>query len=75
MEIICGCLSRPFYLWIKPPSYLIGIFTHLKLFLANAIYNFKWVKIMQVWLAEGQLTSNLADWCNVSPLKRLKTNI
>ena len=27
----------------------IGIFTHLKLCLADAIHNFKWVKIIQIW--------------------------
>ena len=27
---------------------LIGIFTHLKLCLADAIHNFKWVKIIQI---------------------------
>ena len=29
-------------------SYLIVIFTHLKLCLADAIHNFKWVKIIQI---------------------------
>ena len=28
---------------------LIVIFTHLKLCLADAIHNFKWVKIIQFW--------------------------
>ena len=32
------------------PSYLVGIFTHLKLCLADAIHNPKWVKIIQVFL-------------------------
>ena len=27
---------------------LIGIFTHMKLCLADAIHNFKWVKIIQI---------------------------
>ena len=31
----------------------IGIFTHLKLFLADAIHNFKWVKITQIWQTGG----------------------
>ena len=30
-------------------GYLIGIFTHLRLCLADAIHNFKWVKIIQIW--------------------------
>ena len=28
---------------------LIAIFTPLKLCLADAIHNFKWVKIIQIW--------------------------
>ena len=31
------------------PYYLIVIFNHLKLRLAAAIYNFKWVKIIPIW--------------------------
>ena len=32
------------------PSFLIGIFTHLKLCLSDAIHNyFKWVKIIPIW--------------------------
>ena len=34
---------------LKPPNYLIVIFTHLKLRLADAIHNFKWVKIIHIW--------------------------
>ena len=30
-------------------------FTHLKLCLADAIHNFKWVKIIQIWQNGGQL--------------------
>ena len=33
---------------VKTPTYLIEIFTHLKLCLADAIHNFKWVKIMPI---------------------------
>ena len=29
------------------------LFTHLKLCLADAIHNFKWVKIIQIWQNEG----------------------
>ena len=29
------------------------IFTHLKLCLADAIHNFKWVKIIHIWQNEG----------------------
>ena len=38
---------------LYPPNYLIGIFTHLKLCLADAIHNFKWVKIIQIWQNGG----------------------
>ena len=31
------------------------IFTHLQLCLADAIHNFKWVKIIQIWQNEGKL--------------------
>ena len=37
-------------LW--PTSYLIVIFTHLKLCFADAIHNFKWLKIIQIWIIE-----------------------
>ena len=40
---------------LSPPNYLILVFTHLKLCLANAIHNFKWVKIIQIWLNGVQL--------------------
>ena len=49
-------------LTLSPPNYSIWIFTHLKLCLADAIHNFKWVKIIQIWQNGGQLFSNLADW-------------
>ena len=45
-------------LTLKPPNYSIGIFTHLTLCLADAIHNFKWVKIIQIWQNGGQLFSN-----------------
>ena len=38
---------------IQQPNYLIGIFTHLKLCLADAIHNSKWVKIIQIWQNGG----------------------
>ena len=38
---------------------------HLKLCLADAIHNFKWVKIIQIWQNGGQLFSNLAGWCHI----------
>ena len=50
----------------------MGIFTHLKLCLADAIHNFKWVKIMHIWQNEGQLFSNRADWCHIMALTCLK---
>ena len=48
-----------------PPNYSILIFTHLKLCLADAIHNFKWVKIIQIWQNGGQRFSNLARWCHI----------
>ena len=39
-------------LTLQPTNYLIGIFTHLKLCLADAIHNFKWPKIIQIWQME-----------------------
>ena len=41
--------------------YSIWIFTHLKLCLADAIHNFNWVKIIQIWQNRGQTISNFAD--------------
>ena len=51
-----------------PPNYSIWIFTHLKLCLADAIHNFKWVKIIQIWQNGGQLFSNNAGWCHILSL-------
>ena len=48
-------------LTLQPPNFSIWIFTHLEFCLADAIHNFKWVKIIQIWQNEGQLFSNLAD--------------
>ena len=36
----------------EPPHYFIGIFTDLKLYHADAIHNFKWVKIIRTWQME-----------------------
>ena len=44
----------------------------LKLCLADAIHNFKWVKIIQIWQNGGQLFSKLADWCHILSLTYLK---
>ena len=52
-----------------PPNYSIWISTHLKLCLADAIHNFEWVKIIQIWQTGGQLFSNIADWCHILCLK------
>ena len=54
-EVIIATLT------LYPPNYAIWIFTHLKLCLADAIHNFKWVKIIQIWQNGGQLLSNIAD--------------
>ena len=43
------CQLSPLTLW--PPNYSIWISTHLKLCLADAIHNFKWVKIIQICLS------------------------
>ena len=49
-------------------SYLIGTFTHLKLCLADAVHNFKWVKITQIWQNGGQQFWYLAVWYHVLSL-------
>ena len=36
-------------LTLQPPGDSILIFTHLKSCLADAIHNFKWVKIIEIW--------------------------
>ena len=54
------------------PNYSIEIFTHLKLCLADAIHNFKWVKIMQIWQNGDQLFSNRDDLCHIMALTCLK---
>ena len=48
------------------------LFTHLKLCLADAIHNFKWLKIIQILQSGGQLFSNIADWCQLLSLTCLK---
>ena len=40
--------------------------------LADAIHNFKWVKIIQIWQNGGQLFSNISDWCHILSLPSLK---
>ena len=52
-------------LTLEAPNYSIWIFTHLKLCLADAIHNFKWVKIIQIWQNGCQLLSKLAGWCHI----------
>ena len=47
-------------------------FHHLKLCLADAIHNFKWVKIIQIRQNGGQLFfSNIADWCHILSLSHV----
>ena len=60
-----GPIITTFYYPFKPPNYSNWIFTHLKLCLADAIHNFKWVKIIQIWQNRGQLFSTLAGWCHI----------
>ena len=47
-------------------------FTHLKLCLADAIHNFKWVKIIQIWQNRVQLFLNIAVWFHILSLTCLK---
>ena len=47
-------------------------FHPLELCLADAIHNFKWLKIIQIWQNEGQLFSDIADWCHILSLTYLK---
>ena len=56
----------------RKANYSIWIFTHLKLCLADAIHNFKWVKIIQIWQNGDQLFSNLAGWCHILSLTYFK---
>ena len=35
--------------YLTDKFYLCGIFTHLKLCIADAMHNFKWVKIIHIW--------------------------
>ena len=56
----------------KCASVIIWIFTHLKLCLADAIHNFKWVKIIHIWQNGGQMFADIADWCNIFSLTCLK---
>ena len=51
------------------------ILTPLKLCLADAIHNIKWVKIIQIWQNGGQQISNLADYCHFLSLTGLKADI
>ena len=44
----CGSSNQGQGFTFYPPNYLIGIFTCLKLRVADAIHNFKWVKIIQI---------------------------
>ena len=52
-------------LTLYPPNESIWIFTHFKLCLADAIHNFKWVKIIQIWQNWGQVFPNIAYWCHI----------
>ena len=40
--------------------------------LADAIHNFKWVKIMQIWQNGDKLFSHRADWCHIMAITCLK---
>ena len=47
-------------------------FQPLEVVSPDAIHNFKWVKIIQIWQYGGQLFSNLAGWCLILSLTYLK---
>ena len=59
-------------LTLSPPNHSIVIFNHLKLCLADAIHNFKGVKIIQISQNESQLFSNIADSCHILSLPCFK---
>ena len=48
MPIVLTTLNQ---CWVNPitDKYLIEIFNHFKLCLADAIHNLKWLKIIQIW--------------------------
>ena len=60
-DFLSDCV--PLTLW--PPNYSILIFSYLKLCLADAIHNFKWQKIIQIWQKGGQIFTYFADWCHM----------
>ena len=64
-------------LWLRAfdPLTTIYIFPHLKLCLADAIHNFKWVKISQIWQMEGKDFQIFCGWRHVLPLTCLKSGI
>ena len=39
------------------------------------IYNFKWVKIIQIWQNGAQLFSNVADLCHIKFLTNVFLNV
>ena len=45
-------------LTLNPPSYLIRIFTHLKLWLATATHNSKWVKTTHICVILDKVFAN-----------------
>ena len=60
--LLLGNSLEMYALWpltLAPPNYLIG-----KLCFADAIHNFKLVKIIQIGQNESQRFWNLADWCH-----------
>ena len=59
--------AKLFNLNFHPPKVVDRV-----LCLADAIPNFKWVKIIQIWQNGGQLFSNIADWCHIFSLTCLK---
>ena len=45
----------------------------MKLCLADAIHNFKWLKIIQIWQNGGLNIANLADYCHFFIFNRFKS--
>ena len=73
MNELLICKININWLTLQPLNYLIAIFTHLKLCLADAIHNFKWVKVIQIsqngvyyfklcWLMSGFIGTMFKRW-------------
>ena len=54
-SVCCFKLELLTQLTLQQPNSWIEIFNHLKLCLADAIHNFKWVKIIQICQNRGYI--------------------